>query len=56
MKFVQLVTFYSVAGKFDETRDTQRLNDVLKIIQDNKATVISVVPSMAAAASAVSAV
>ena len=45
-KFVQLVTFESSSGKFNEEKDTKRINKVLEELQRNKATIISVTPSV----------
>lgn len=55
-KFVQLLTFYSAGGKFDEVKDTHRLNEVLKALQDDKATIISVLPAAGGAGTGTAAV
>lgn len=43
-KYVHLITFYSATGKFDEVRDTVRINDVLRKLQDKKANIVSITP------------
>ena len=45
-KFVQLVTFRSSSTKFDERKDTRRINEFLVKLQNNGATVINVIPSI----------
>lgn len=44
--FVQLVTFSSSGGKFDERKDTDRINQFLLTLQQNHARIISVIPSV----------
>ncbi|MFH0769258.1 MAG: hypothetical protein V1932_06805 [Chloroflexota bacterium] len=43
--FVQLCTFSS-AGKFDEKKDTHKINEVLTKLQNNGAKIMSITPSM----------
>ena len=45
-KYVYLVTFYSTNGKFDEIRDTARVNDILHRLQQKQAKILSVEPSL----------
>ncbi len=55
-KFVYLVNFFSNSGRFDEVKDTKRLNDILAKLQHNNAVIISVTPSVAPVAAAVSSI
>ncbi|MBI2288090.1 MAG: hypothetical protein HYY41_06000 [Chloroflexi bacterium] len=55
-KFVQLVTFESTGGKFDERKDTNRINEFLEVLQTNGAIIISVTPSLGGQAAKTSAV
>ena len=40
--FVQLVTFSSAGGKFDEKKDTTRINEYLSWLQKGGARIVSV--------------
>ena len=44
--FVQLVTFSSSGGKFDERKDTRRVNEVLTELQSKGARIINITPSV----------
>ncbi len=54
--FVQLVTFSSSRGRFDEIKDTDRINQFLSILQENGARIISVIPSIGGSTSDTAAV
>ena len=51
--FIQLVTFSSSTGKFNADGDTQAINEVLQRLQDKGARIISIVPQIGGATSAV---
>ena len=55
-KFVYLVNFYSATGKFDEVRDTARINEILQKLQNKKANIISITPALGDAGGGVAAV
>ena len=44
--FVQLVTFSTGGGKFDEKKDTRKINEVLAKLQDNGAEITDVTPAI----------
>lgn len=55
-KYVYIATFLSSSGKFDEFRDTARMNDILHHLQERKAGILSVQPALGGQTGAVSAV
>lgn len=55
-KYVYLATFYSNTGKFDEVRDTARMNEILHKLQQKNTKIISVEPSLGNAGDGVAAV
>ena len=55
-KFVQLVTFSSTRGSFNEKNDTVRINEYLLALQDNGAIIKSVTPAIGGSTSATAAV
>jgi len=54
--FVQLVSFSSSKGLFDEKNDTFRINKYLSVLQSNAAVIKSVTPAIGGATSATAAV
>ena len=44
--FVQLVTFSSGGGKFDEKKDTRKINEVLAKLQDSGAEIRGITSSI----------
>lgn len=54
--FLQIASFTSVSGKFDETKDTQSINEKLQKLQDRGAKIIGVNVSLGGAESIVSAI
>jgi len=54
--FVQLVTFSTGGGKFDEKKDTSKINQVLAKLQDNGAEIRDVTLSVGGMVLSVSAV
>ncbi len=47
--FVQLVTFSSRKGSFDEGKDTARINEYLSALQSERALIKSVTPAIGGA-------
>jgi D-arabinose 5-phosphate isomerase GutQ len=45
-KFVQLVTFESSSGRFDERKDTETINGWMRYLQNEGAEIISVTPAL----------
>ena len=45
--FVQMLSFYSARQRFDEKRDTERLNEVMKELQEKGAKILDVRVSLA---------
>jgi hypothetical protein len=54
--FVQLVSFSSNRGSFDEKNDTVRINEYLSALQSKRAVIKSVTPAIGGATSATAAV
>lgn len=54
--FVQLVTFSSKGGQFDEMKDTERINGFLAVLQNEGAKIISVTPAVGGKMEAIAAV
>jgi len=50
--FIQLVTFTSVGGKFNEKKDTHKVNEVLTKLQNKGAKIMSITPSVGGIGSA----
>ena len=48
--FVQMLSFYSARQRFDEKRDTERLNEVMKELQEKGAKILDVKVSLAGSA------
>ena len=48
--FVQIASFSSASGKFDEDKDTRNINEKMQYLQDNGAKIIGVNLSIAGSA------
>ena len=44
--FVQLATFSSFSGEFDEKKDSQRINEILRKLQDKGARIVGISTSI----------